>query len=77
MPIKSYLAYPLEGKKQQLAQELANITGCEIIPSTNTELIVLVTETADEQAETELENRLKNLMSLQCLTMVSGFGDHA
>ena len=46
---------------------------CEIVPSTNKDLIVLVTETNTKKEDIELEEKLNSLESLQMLSMVSGF----
>ena len=75
MPIKSYLAYPVSGKRNELAQTLRSMPECEIIPSTNQDIIILVTDTMDTEMEKALENRLRDISSLQCLTLVSGYKD--
>ncbi len=75
MPIKSYLAYPVNGKRDELAQALRSMPECEIIPSTNQDIIILVTDTIDTKMEEALEKKLRDLSSLQCLTLVSGYKD--
>ena len=75
MVIKSYLAYPIQGKLIELEQELREIPGCEVIPATNRDLLVLVTESQDEKAEEALTNTLHNLSALQTLALVSGYND--
>ena len=75
MPIKSYIAYPVTGKKAELEQSLQVIPPCEVIPSPNQDIIILVTDTGDEDAETDLVEKLSRLSSLQCLTLVSCFKD--
>ena len=72
MIIKSYLAYPVTGQKQALVAALQQIPQCEITPSTNKDLIVIVTESADETAEQALEQQLHAIPSLLSLTLVSG-----
>ncbi|MCT4624703.1 MAG: hypothetical protein N4A46_13865 [Schleiferiaceae bacterium] len=73
MPIKSFIAHPKWGKKEQLIEDLEQLDACEIIPSTNEEIVVLVTDTPDKAADIALEEKLHNLESLQMLSMVSGF----
>lgn len=72
MPIISYLALPKAGAMEQLTAELSAMKHCEIIPADNQEVIVLVTDTPDEQTEQRLQNMLKKLPSLQSLSMTFG-----
>jgi len=73
MPIKSYLARPHDGKFNELLSELSNLNGCDIIPSTNQELAVLVTDTINEFEDSKLVSKINDLESLKMLSMVSGF----
>lgn len=73
MPIKSYLAHPHNGKFKELLNELSSINGCDIIPSTNRELAVLVTDTLNEIEDSKLVAQINELESLKMLSMVSGF----
>ena len=75
MPIKSYLAHAVEGQRDQLGQALRALEGCAIVPATNRDVVVLVTDTADESAEQDLQESLARVPGLQCLTLVAGFGD--
>lgn len=73
MPIKSYLARPYEGKFSELLNELSHIEGCDIIPSTNQDIAVLVTDTQDEIEDNKLLTQINAIQSLKMLSMVSGF----
>ena len=73
MPIKSYLAYPRKGQRDALRDALATIPGCTVTPSTNTDLMVLVTDTPDEAAERRLEATLHDLDALESLALVAGY----
>ena len=75
MPVFSYLAYPKTGAKDQLCNELADLDHCEVLPSDNEEVLVLVTDTPDETVEKELKKRLGQLTSLQSLGMTFGHMD--
>lgn len=75
MPIFSYLAIPKNGAKTALYAELRATTGCEPISATNQEVIILVTDTPDATAEKLLQERLRNLPSLQALSMTFGHND--
>ena len=72
MPILSYLALPQTGGMKQLCADLEGIDYCEIIPSLNQEVVVLVTDTPDEKVEKTLQQKLKELTSLQSLSMTFG-----
>ena len=75
MPIFSYLAIPTSGAKELLCASLANLPHCEVIPSDNREVVVLVTDTPDEATEDKLQKSLKNLQSLQSLSLAFGYDD--
>lgn len=73
MPIKSYLAHPHNGKKEILLRSLSALNYCEVIPAENKEVIVLVTETKDEEQDKELKEEIESIESLKLLALVSGF----
>ena len=73
MPIKSYLAHPHDGKKQHLVDALSAIKGCEVSPSTNEDILVLVTDTLDDASEDILKEKIEKIDSLKLLALVSGF----
>ena len=75
MPVFSYLAYPKLGAKDQLQKELASLDYCEVLPSDNQELLVLVTDTPDDNTENYLKKQLGQLASLQSLGMTFGHTD--
>ena len=75
MPIFSYLAIPTSGDKELLCISLANLPHCEIIPSDNQEVVVLVTDTPDEATEDKLQKSLKNMQTLQSLSLAFGYDD--
>ena len=75
MPIFSYLAYPVQGAKEQLINDLAALDFCEVTPSENEEVLILVTDTPDEETEKQLQDKLKTLKSLESLGMTFGHTD--
>ena len=75
MPIKSYILHNEESKKNLLVNALRNIPNCEVIPSENQEVIILVTDTETEELDKELYNRIVGLQGLKHLSLVSGFDD--
>ena len=72
MPILSFLALPQKGGMEQLCSDLSAMEYCEVIPADNQEVVVLVTDTPDEETEKDLQKSLKNLPSLQSLSMTFG-----
>jgi nitrate reductase NapAB chaperone NapD len=72
MPVFSYLAYPVQGAKERLIDELAALGYCEVTPSENEEVLILVTDTPDEETEKELQKKFKNIKSLESLGMTFG-----
>lgn len=75
MPVFSYLAYPVSGSKEQLIKDLAALDFCEVTPAENKEVMILVTDTPDEETEKKLQEQLKALKSLESLGMTFGHTD--
>ena len=75
MPVFSYLAYPKQGAKAELLDELAALDYCEATPAENEEILILVTDTPDENKEKSLQKKLKKLNSLESLGMTFGHTD--
>ena len=75
MPVFSYLAQPLPGAKKDLLEELGRVANCEIVPSDNEDVLVLVTDTPDQKAEEQLQEKIRERKSLQCLSMTFGHVD--
>ncbi|WGH76764.1 hypothetical protein P8625_06330 [Tenacibaculum tangerinum] len=73
MPIKSYLAHPHDGKKDELIKALSSLNECEVIPAENKDVLVVVTETETKAEEDILKQKLETIGSLKLLAMVSGF----
>lgn len=75
MPVFSYLAYPKQGAKERLLKDLAALDHCEATPADNADILILVTDTPDEDAEKELQKKLKGLKTLESLGMTFGHTD--
>ncbi|MDE1208317.1 hypothetical protein [Tenacibaculum larymnensis] len=73
MPIKSYLAHPHDGKKEELIKALSTLKECDVLPAENKDVLVLVTETETKAEEDILKQKLEAISSLKLLAMVSGF----
>jgi exosome complex RNA-binding protein Rrp4 len=77
MPIKSYVAFPHKGEKNQLIKVLENTKHCEVVPSTNKDVLVLVTDTKNDQEEEILQQALDAIEEIEHLNLVSGFNENA
>ncbi|WP_074407089.1 MULTISPECIES: hypothetical protein [Aquimarina] len=73
MPIKSYLAHPQKGEKNELIDALSSLEQCEVMPANNKDVLILITETENETEEAILKEKLDTIESLKLLAMVSGF----
>ncbi len=73
MPVKSYLAIPLEGKKDELISALRNFEQCEVVPAKNQDVLALVTDTPNQKVEEVLKEKIEAINSLKLLSLVSGF----
>ncbi len=61
MPVFSYLAYPKQGAKQELLKDLTALDHCEATPADNQNILILITDTPDEETEKALQKKLKEL----------------
>ena len=75
MPVFSYLAYPVLGAKEALYRDLKALDHCEVMRAKNEDVLILVTDTPNEDKEKELQKRLKRLKSLESLGMTFGHAD--
>ena len=75
MPIISYLAYPKRHRGRALAGKLQSLPGCEVIPSGDHSLLVLVCDTKDQHSESELQRAFASLEDLESLAMVFAYDD--
>jgi len=75
MPVFSFLAYPEDNMKEQLIKDLSDLDYCDIKAADNNDVLILVTDTPDEVTNKELLTTIKNLTSLQSLSMTFGHAD--
>jgi nitrate reductase NapAB chaperone NapD len=73
MPIKSYLALPTQGKKEELMTALRSLNQCEVVPAENQDVLALVTDTPNDKEEEILKEKIEAINSLKLLSLVSGF----
>lgn len=77
MPVKSYLAQAFNGQKEALVQAMAKLPHCERYPAENEDIVVVVTDTRNEQEDKFLQDVLNELPELKNLSLVSGFMSNA
>lgn len=70
MPVQSYLVYPRENMRSDLISKLSNLNECEVLESTNEELLILLTDTQDSYAEGMLQEELKLIPEIQGISLV-------
>ncbi len=75
MPVFSYLAYPKQGAKKELLTDLEALEYCEATPADNENILILITDTPDEESEKALQKKLKKLKTLESLGMTFGHVD--
>jgi hypothetical protein len=75
MPVFSYLAYPEQGAKEKLLKDLLALDYCEVTPAENKDILILLTDTPDDDKEKQLQKQLKALIFLQSLGMTFGHMD--
>ena len=75
MPVFSYLAYPKEGAKEELLNDLTALEYCEATSAENENILILVTDTPNEDTEKELQQKLRELRTLESLGMTFGHTD--
>lgn len=73
MPIKSYILIPNDNQLSQLANEIAQLQGCNVHPAENKEVLVLVTETESEEKDKALLGQIESNRHLQHISLVAGF----
>ncbi|TYA78505.1 hypothetical protein [Seonamhaeicola marinus] len=73
MPIKSYLAYPQDNQKEDLINAVSQIPSCEVIPSENQDLLIVVTEANNTIEDEQIKEKIEAIESLKLLSLVSGF----
>jgi len=75
MPVFSYLAYPKQGAKDELLNDLTALNYCVATPADNENILILITDTPDEETEKALQKKLKELKTLESLGMTFGHVD--
>ena len=75
MPVMRYIAYPVDGRYQEMSNDLASLENCQFIPAENEEIGIFVSDTQSAQEEDHLQERIKELSSIKCLAMTYAHSD--
>ena len=70
VPIQSYLVYPQVGEKQVLINQLNQFSECEVLESTNEDVVILVTDTQDDKEENLLQENLNAITQISGMALV-------
>ncbi len=70
MPIQSYLVYPRQGQKNTLASILNRTAHCQTVESLNKDVLILVTDTLNNEEEGILQENLKLIPEIQEMALV-------
>lgn len=73
MPVKSYLIFPKANKTGNLVESLSRMNYCEVFPSEDEKIIILVTETESEQADEKIWNELQGNTDIQQISLIAAF----
>lgn len=72
MPVCGYVAVPKCGQRADLVGQLEILEGCEVVPSVNSDLLLLATSTVDLEEDLALRRRIESLPGLDVLLLTFG-----
>ena len=72
VPTCSYVVFSKAGQKRELVEELSTIPEAELQPAEQENVVLLLTETRDMEAQKELEDRLEEIEPIQALAQTFG-----
>ena len=73
MPIKSYILIPNPDELHSLTAEISKLSACSVHPAENKEVLVVVTETDNDEQDKVLLGTMQACKHLQHISLVSGF----
>jgi len=72
MAVRSYVVVPESGRRDEVSRALAGVPGCSVCPADNADLVLLVTETPDPDADAALDARLAAIPGIHTMTLAFG-----
>ena len=72
MPICSYLVVPEAGAAPRVERSLSALAGCEVVAAENRDVLILVTDTPDLEAEETLRREVEGMEGIEALLLTFG-----
>ena len=72
MPICSYLVVPQAGATTRVGRRLSALRGCDVVEAENRDLLILVTDTPDLEAEEALRREVEEMEGIEALLLTFG-----
>lgn len=72
MAICSYLLTPTPGLEHTVLSTLQEFPEVEVYPADQNNVMIVVTETENDQHQNELDDRIKNIDGIDCLALSFG-----
>jgi nitrate reductase NapAB chaperone NapD len=69
MPVCSYIVHVKENKLPDVSIELETKDECTVYPAQNKEMLILVTETSDDNSEDKLKEKLNEITDIECMAL--------
>jgi nitrate reductase NapAB chaperone NapD len=73
MRIRSFLVHLRAGHRDRVAAMLRRESGCDVYPSENADLLVLVTDLPSREAEAQFDDRLTAHEGVVGVALVAGY----
>jgi nitrate reductase NapAB chaperone NapD len=72
MPVCSYLVVPERGRSAEVARRLSALSGCDVAPARNRDVLLLVTATPSPREDRELRAILEGMSGIHALVLTFG-----
>ena len=72
MPICGYLVFTERGRRRALAERLAALPGCDVVPAENQDLLLLVTDASGPGEDEALRRTVTEMDGVSALLLTFG-----
>lgn len=72
MPVCSYLVLPAHGEADVVASRLAALPGCDVVRASNSDVLILVTDTGTADEELALREEIAASSGIQAMVLTFG-----
>ena len=72
MAVCSYLVFPAVGEREAVHAELSSMPGCDVVPSTNRDVLMLITDTPGRREDDQLRKTLELMPGIEALLFTFG-----